>query len=734
MSRNVKAGQATVTIKADDSGLQSGLRKAQQSLNRFGNEALKMAGQLGAIGGAITGPMALATNQFIKTGDQLDKMNKTTGASVESLSALGYAAGQSGSSLENVEQAFVTMNRQLEKANQGSKTAAASFEKLGLSVDDLNKMSPEKRFKAIAAELAKIDDKGKRTAVAMELFRGAGQGVSKMAVDLAANMQKAKDVGAVITTEQANQAAALVDAFDDLQKTAQAVAMQIGTALAPTLIKVVNLIQPLVLSIADFVENNRNLVVVLGGVGAGLTVVASGLAGIGLVAKMAASGIGALSTTIGVATKATGALIKPLATTNGLMAAKAKSSLGAALSLKTYTGAVVGATKASYAATKAFAAKLVALAPLVLKLAALYAAYKTVDYITGNAISKFPGLVKGYLDARDAVVESSKGVDRMNRSLKEMADNLDKNTEKTKAFMASFVAESGMEEALSWVEGDIAAHKKNIEELRKQLEKRPNDKALQQDLETQTQMLRVAQQRRAALNGMTEESAKQYQQNKEIIKQEKQMAAQEQRYEQEAQERVAQFIKMGRTSQDVLKDIHKAEEKLAVARAAGSEDLVKEIEKDLEIMRRAFGSLEVAEAKLPRVEIETEETPTVKAPEFEIPEIKIPDIEIPDFEDNRFDIAKELEKIEEERLRIAKEMSGIEMERKEVIHQELEKVEKPSTEAIGTTLGVGLAQLMGQQDKKVEHDQLKTQQDLLIEIRKQNTILEEMESSGGGLV
>jgi hypothetical protein len=62
------------------------------------------------------------------------------------------------------------MSVTLSAALGGNEEAIASFERLGLSVADLQKMSPDARFRAVAEAIAKIPDPADRAAASMRMF------------------------------------------------------------------------------------------------------------------------------------------------------------------------------------------------------------------------------------------------------------------------------------------------------------------------------------------------------------------------------------------------------------------------------------------------------------------------------------------------------------------------------------------------------------------------------------
>ena len=68
-------------------------------------------------------PLVASAKLFIGYGDQVAKMAKRTGLSVEALSELQYAAGQSGVEVATLENGLRRMQRSIYDAGRGLSTA-----------------------------------------------------------------------------------------------------------------------------------------------------------------------------------------------------------------------------------------------------------------------------------------------------------------------------------------------------------------------------------------------------------------------------------------------------------------------------------------------------------------------------------------------------------------------------------------------------------------------------------
>jgi len=246
-----------------------------------------------AASGAVAAPLVASVKSFMTLGDQLQKMAQRTGIAVEALSELKFAAERSGASVGVVEKAVKAMSKRVLDFERGLSTNVRTFDELGLSVKDLKGLKPEEQFTLISDRLSKVADESRRAALAQEVFGRAGTALLPMIKDGAAGMDalrnKAKELGVVMTQTDADAAAELTDTMGDLWTTLQAVAVQIGAALAPAIIEFAESVREVLKDMVEWVRQNREsivwyakVVVAVAAVGTALVALgsAAGLAGV----------------------------------------------------------------------------------------------------------------------------------------------------------------------------------------------------------------------------------------------------------------------------------------------------------------------------------------------------------------------------------------------------------------------------------------------------------------------
>jgi len=286
----------SVSLGLDMTGFKRGLDKASQTLRSVGR---KMSV---ASAGIVTGFGAII-KQAAATGDAFHKMSLRTGETVEDLSALKFAAERSGTSIETVETGILRLARNMNDTAQGVGEAKDSFERLGVEVTDANGelRSGTDVMLDVADALQSVESDTEKAAIAAEIFgRSAGPKLLPLLKEgqggIEALMAKAGELGGVMSTEMAADAAAFEDAMTDMKTAMAGVGREIASGLLPKLTTMATDVSE---AFANMSESSRNSLLAIAAV-----LAASGpiMLGLGLVmahpimagAAIALAGVGAI--------------------------------------------------------------------------------------------------------------------------------------------------------------------------------------------------------------------------------------------------------------------------------------------------------------------------------------------------------------------------------------------------------------------------------------------------------
>jgi hypothetical protein len=332
----IRAGAAYVELFVKNN-VTRGLDAAAAKVRAFAAGISAMGRQLFAVGTGIIASAFGALKVYSDFGSRLLDVASRSGISVEALSALEYAAQQTGASGEDVEKALRHMTTVIIEAARGSANAQLTLARLGITIQQLNGLRPEEQFALFADALAKVENVQVRAMLAMELF---GNKVGTKLLPMLANgsqglkqMQaEAFRLGRIMSTEDAKAAHEFGDALTRLWTAIKMSVVQIGASLAPAALRIADMITNVVVRIREWIEANRNVVIIVAGAAAALT------------------GLGIAFMVLGPAIAAVGMVIKLFSTTITLAATAIKIAAAALTFFISPTGAIVAGILAAGAA------------------------------------------------------------------------------------------------------------------------------------------------------------------------------------------------------------------------------------------------------------------------------------------------------------------------------------------------------------------------------------------------
>jgi hypothetical protein len=331
-SREIRAGRAYVELGVRDK-LRAGLLAAQRKLQAFGSSVRRYGTVMTAAGGAILAPIAAASKLYANVGDQLEKLAARSGIGVNALSELGFAAEQSGSSLDELGGAVLRMNRRLGRitAGLGSGQQVKALEALGFDAATLEGMDAEERLLAIADAMAAMSDKAEAAGLAQRAFGTQIDAILPLLLQgrdgIAELRKQAREFGLTVSTESAVGAAKLTDAMNIMGKAWRMVTYRVGEAVAGPLAAASEAFGRIAATVGRFVEANQEVVRVVALAGGGLTAAGVTLLGVASAAGVASVAMGGLATMTTAATGALAAIASPVGVATAALAVGAAAWL-----------------------------------------------------------------------------------------------------------------------------------------------------------------------------------------------------------------------------------------------------------------------------------------------------------------------------------------------------------------------------------------------------------------------
>lgn len=248
-------------IKADSSDAIKDLNKVQTEVAGVGKSFAGIANPGAVAAVAITAIAASAAaaavsifNLAKETSDYGSKIfdaTQKTGLSAETISSLGYAADQSGSSLEKITGSVAKFSTLLGQAANGNEKAQKTLADYGITA----KETDQALIQAVST-IAKMTDTTKQSAAAAALFKDrTGEilpVIKSFDGDLPGLIEKLQKMGVVMSDEDARAADEFGDTLDNLNKQATAFGRQMALEFMPSMTAAMN-------AISSSMANNKDV-------------------------------------------------------------------------------------------------------------------------------------------------------------------------------------------------------------------------------------------------------------------------------------------------------------------------------------------------------------------------------------------------------------------------------------------------------------------------------------------
>lgn len=355
-ANSIRAGGAFVELFAENSKLVRGLRAAEKHVKDFGGKVSKIGKETFSTGAAAASALAGTGKIFASIGDDVAHAAKRTGMSAEAFSGLAYAAKMSDISAEDFEGGLRKMQKTLSAAAGGSKSAQEKLSDLGLSVEDLLKLSPDQQFSLIADRLTRIKNPAMQAGAAMGIFGRGGASLLPLlqegSAGIARFVAEAKRLGLIVSTSDAKAAEEFDEALKRMWMTIKMVAFNIGSALAPTLKDAARWLTDVAVNTSRWVKENRGLAVMALQASVALAAVGASIFVVGKAISAVSGAFTALRVIVG-AFQAIASVISLVASPIGMIAIGILVVTTALLQLTGNFDSAIAAMKDGFAAIKA---------------------------------------------------------------------------------------------------------------------------------------------------------------------------------------------------------------------------------------------------------------------------------------------------------------------------------------------------------------------------------------------
>ena len=211
-----------VALGIDTAEFNRGIEAAGKKLEQF-SEAAEKFGKMGAVA------LVAASAAALKYADDLADVAEANEVAIGTVLQLSNALANSGGKADNAGKMLSAFAKFIDDAAGGSEQAQKTAKALGVTLQDLGKLSQEELLNKLVANLSKVEDPITRNAKAMEIFSKAAKGV-----DMVGFAEKMSEANPLIQ-EQEKAIKAAADTYDLLAQTSRDVMLVLATELGPIL-------------------------------------------------------------------------------------------------------------------------------------------------------------------------------------------------------------------------------------------------------------------------------------------------------------------------------------------------------------------------------------------------------------------------------------------------------------------------------------------------------------------
>ena len=268
MANGVEIGKAFITIVPTMEGSQAEITKeltgittpaAEEAGNQggsaFGNNlatGIKAASATiaAAVAAATAAAVALgkefieAANATAEYGDTVDKTATKLGVSKKFYQELDYVMQLNGASASEVSVGFKTLQNKIADATSGNASALASFEALGISMEDLQNLSTEEIFMATVSGLQGMEEGATKASASYDLFGKSGQTMANLLAmdneEMNKAIETANEYGIIMDDSAVEASADYIDALTTMKATFKGLTNSLMSQFLPSLTTVMD--------------------------------------------------------------------------------------------------------------------------------------------------------------------------------------------------------------------------------------------------------------------------------------------------------------------------------------------------------------------------------------------------------------------------------------------------------------------------------------------------------------
>lgn len=238
-------GELVTRLKADTTNFNNKLTGSENRVSKFAGTAAKAGAAIAiAVGTVAVAGFVKLLNIINDTADKIDDLAKRAskfGGDVQAFQRLEYVAALAGVEISTLESGMGRLVKAMADAKRGTGEAKDAFKELGLSVEELDKMSIDKQYIAISNAMKNVADSNRQAQLAVQIFGRSGVNqLNLLREDLSGLSADFDKFGGGLTNKQAKAVESYNDSVTRLGAVFETFKIQLTAQVAPALEEIVN--------------------------------------------------------------------------------------------------------------------------------------------------------------------------------------------------------------------------------------------------------------------------------------------------------------------------------------------------------------------------------------------------------------------------------------------------------------------------------------------------------------
>jgi len=227
------------------------VEETQGGMSRLTKGVIAAGAAFLAVGGFVT-----AVSRAARSLDDLGKQARAVGVDVEFLQELRFIGLERG--VENIDRGLEAFARRLSEARQGTGEARDAFERLGLTLEDLQRLDVESAFREVVERTDETVSGVERAGIAADLFSRRfirlANVLGETNAELEDSRQRFRELGLIIDRQTVAEAERATNQMDLLKEQLSATALAVFADFTPAFEEMTVQLQEAIVFFADFAQ------------------------------------------------------------------------------------------------------------------------------------------------------------------------------------------------------------------------------------------------------------------------------------------------------------------------------------------------------------------------------------------------------------------------------------------------------------------------------------------------